>query len=149
MRVIRAHDHSHVGNDKDFIAPPTGGDTLVGVASVQTLTNKGIISPVQVLPAAGSSQVDAAAITAVSGALIHATGANAVKGIILPAGQVGKEYVIKNQDAANAVLLVYPPTGGSINALSANTAISMAAKASAVFMCIDGTVWVTTPTVPS
>jgi cobalamin biosynthesis protein CobD/CbiB len=57
--------------------------------------------------------------------------------------------VIKNSDAANAVLKVWPATGDAINAIAANSALSMAAKTSALFVSLDGTTWYTTPLLPS
>jgi hypothetical protein len=56
---------------------------------------------------------------------------------------------VKNADAANAILKVYPDTGDAINALAANAALSMAAKTSAVFVAFDATTWYTIPLLPS
>jgi len=133
---------------------PDATDTVVTLTGTQTLTNKTLTTPavtesVQVLAAAGSVQGDAGAVTASSPALIHATGADATKGIVLPAAAAGLRYMIKNADAANAVLKVYPASGDAINALSANAAISMAAKTCATFYAVDGTTWFTCPLLPS
>lgn len=56
-------------------------------------------------------------------------------GTILPAMNAGDSVVISNQ-GANA-LSVYPPVGGTINALSANTAFSQTAAKTAIYHCID------------
>jgi len=97
--------------------------------------------------AAGSTQADAASLQ-VGFNLV--TGADGTKGAILPAGAPGRVVYVKNADAANAILKVYPPTGGTINALSANAAISMALKTAAVFICgADGVAWYTIPLLPS
>jgi len=57
--------------------------------------------------------------------------------------------IVKNDDTANAVLKVYPNTSDTINALSANAALSMAAKTAAVFVAYDATAWFTVPLLPS
>lgn len=148
-RTIKVHTEAgNVGADR-VVAPPTAQDVLVGEASEQQLTNKSIIIDVQVLAATGSGQGDAAAITVDSMGLVHVTGADATKGVILPAAAAGKVVTIKNADAANAVLKVYPATDDAINAIAANSALSMAAKTCATFRAIDGTTWFTEPLLPS
>lgn len=142
-----------------FGAPSTANDTICGLTSNQTLENKTITGPtinnpvlmtnVAAVAAAGSAQGDATAITANSFALIHGTGADGTKGIRLPTASAGKLYFIKNADAANAILKVYPATGDNINALAANAAISMAAKTAAVFVALDSDVWFTFSLLPS
>lgn len=107
-------------------------------------------APVQVVAAAGSAQGDAVGITVAAPVnVVHVTGADATKGAILPTAVAGMIVMVKNQDAANAILKVYPATGAAINALAANGAISMAAKTSAVFMAISATQWFTIPLLPS
>lgn len=133
--------------------------SVVSEDQTQTLSGKTLTSPVlntpttteavEAVAAAGSAQGDATAITAGSGAIIHATGADGTKGIKLPAAAAGKKYYIKNADAANAILKVYPATGDKINAGAADAALSMAAKTAAVFCCIDGTDWFTISLLPS
>jgi hypothetical protein len=103
---------------------------------------------VQTVAAAGSAITDATQITTKGPALVKATGADASKGIKLPKAVAGKNYRIKNADAA--VLKVYPyDTSTIINALSAGAAISMAASVCAEFLCVDTTHWVTLPLLPS
>lgn len=104
---------------------------------------------VEAVAAAGSAQGDATAITETGPAFIHGTGADGTKGIILPAAAAGRILFIKNSDAANAVLKVYPASGDAINALAGDVAISMAAKTSAVFVALDATTWYTIPLLPS
>lgn len=121
---------------------PTVSGTLTGnVAGNVTL-------PVAAVAAAGSSDTDAAAITAYG--VVHATGADGTKGVKLPAAAAGKVVVIKNSDAANAVLKVYPATGDKINSGTATTgSLNMAAKTSAVLVAIDATDWFSVPLLPS
>jgi hypothetical protein len=102
--------------------------------------------PSATVAAAGSAQGDAAALAT---GFTLVTGADGTKGVILPAAAAGKQVEIKNDDAANAVLKVYPATGDAINAIAANGALSMAAKTSALFTAYDATTWYTTPLVPS
>lgn len=104
----------------------------------------------QTVAAAGSAQGDAGAIT-VTGptSVVLATGADATKGVVLPAPVAGQIVVVKNRDSDNAILKVYPATGGTINALAANGALSMAAKTSAVFVAFSATQWYTVPLLPS
>ena len=125
------------------------GDTYVRVmlATGATSTAQPIFTP-EAVAAAGSSQSDATAVGASTG-FVHATAADATKGIKLPAAVAGRTIIVKNSDAANAVLKVYPATGDAINAISANSALSMAAKTSAVFVALDGTTWYTVSLLPS
>ena len=106
--------------------------------------NRGSTSTVA---ATGSTQTDAAALNP---GFNLVTGANATKGVVLPAGQDNMEVTVKNADAANAVLNVYPSGTQTINALAASTAIAMAAKTSATFRYSAGFGgWFTVPLLPS
>ena len=130
-----------------LVAPViTGAATIADGA---TLTTPVITQDVQVLTALGTNQATAAPVTATSPGLVHALAADAAVGILLPAAAAGKTYTVKNSDAANAVLLVYPASGDAINAIAANSAISMAAKTCCTFTAIDGTTWFTNPLLPS
>ncbi len=129
-------------------------DTFAFVTLAQTLVNKTLTTPtitinVQAPAAAGNAQGNGTAVTAASPALVHATGADGTKGIVLPAAAAGKVYFVKNADAANAILKVYPASGDAINALAADAAISMAAKTACVFVALDATTWFTFPLLPS
>jgi hypothetical protein len=139
-------------NENDVKSCPSG--TIVGTTDTQTLTNKTFTTPavtesVQTLAAAGNSISDGGAITVTSPGLVFVTGADATKGVQLPVAAAGKRIFVKNDTAANAVLKVYPQVNSTINVLSANTAISMAANTSAMFYGYNATSWITIPTVPS
>lgn len=97
------------------------------------------------LAATGSAQGDAAQLPVAGFVLV--TAADGTKGVKLPAAAAGRTVHVKN--SAAAILKVYPPTGGVINALAANAAISLAASVPAIFTCYDGTTWYTTPLLPS
>ena len=104
----------------------------------------------QTIAAAGSTQADATPIGTAPMGFVLATGADATKGILLPPATAGKMFIIKNADAANAVLKVWPSGTNAINAITAGSEISMAAKTSAVFVVgDDGVTWYTTPLLPS
>lgn len=66
-----------------------------------------------------------------------ATAADSVK---LPAAVAGLTVVAVNAAAANA-MNVFPNTGDSINALAANTALSVAANKAIVFFCVVSGIW--------
>lgn len=132
----------------------TAGGTNATLTGAETLTNKTLTTPTiafnaQSVAAAGSVQGDAVAITAAAPACVLVTGANATKGAVLPAATAGAVYILKNDDTANAILKVWPAGTNTINALGASNAISMAAKASCLFMCVTANAWITVPTVPS
>ena len=99
------------------------------------------------LTAAGSTQATATQIPIKSSpALIVAAGDGSV-GIKLPPATEGKAFVVKN--TGSGTLKVYPATGDAINAIAANTEISMLTVTSALFIAQNSTTWQTCPTVPS
>jgi len=123
------------------------GGTLYNV-TLSNPTISGLTFPVAAVAAAGSSNTDAAAISAYG--VVHATGADGTKGVKLPAAAAGKIVIIKNSDAANAILKVYPDTGDKINSGTATTgSLDMAAKTSTVLVAIDATDWFSVPLLPS
>ncbi len=95
------------------------------------------------LAAAGTTQGTATQIPSESAEFYFITAANGTKGVVLPAGTPGKFITIKNDEAANAILKVYPATGASINAIAVDSAFSMPAKSEIMFTCYDGAVWFT------
>jgi hypothetical protein len=95
--------------------------------------------------AAGSAQGDAAALAL---GFQTVTGADGTKGVILPQGEVGDLVLIKGLTAG--VLKVYPNSGGQINAIAANGAMSLASGLiPAIFVCAGSAQWYTIPLVPS
>lgn len=104
----------------------------------------------QALAATGSVIGDAAQITQPAPAIVHGTGSDGTKGIKLPRAVKGKMYFVKNSDAANQVLKVYPfDTNDAINALTAGDPISMGAKTAAIFISFNSTTWYTFSLLPS
>lgn len=90
------------------------------------------------ITAAGTGQGDA---TPVWLSHVIVTTAAAGTGVRLPAPEAGAQITVKNL-GANAVL-VYPATGGAINALAANAGFSVAAAGQARFVGRNGINWVT------
>lgn len=132
--------------DKDVILV-TKIAPLVYAAPLSGIVNPNApILPSATVAAAGSVQGDAAAI--VTGFTL-VTAANAVKGVILPAAAAGLMCWVKNGDAANAVLKVWPAGANNINALANSAAMSMAAKTAAVFVAYDANTWYTFSLLPS
>jgi hypothetical protein len=105
------------------------------------LTPEGMLKmPVATIAAAGSAQGDSTPIT--TGGIIHVTGADATKGVQLPAidaDRVGAILIINNHAAA--VLKVYPESGGAINAASANAAISQIASSIGIYVATAAATW--------
>lgn len=85
------------------------------------------------LTATGSTQATALQLQA---DVNRFTTVAASTGAILPAMNPGDQVVVFNGGAS--ALLVYPPVGGTINALAANAGYSVATTArTAVFVCVD------------
>ena len=120
------------------IASPTITDASVGV----TALNLDVAKPA----AAGSTRADATALTA---SFSWVTGADATKGVMLPAPTAGRMIAVKNDDTANAVLKVYAPGSAKINGVAGTTAFSMAAKTAGWFVAYDTTDWFSVPLVAS
>lgn len=116
------------------------GGTIDG-ASVTSL-NLNVAKPA----AAGSTRADATALTA---SFSWVTGADATKGVVLPAPTAGRVIAVKNDDTANAVLKVYAPGSAQINGVAGSTAYSMAAKTACFFVAYDATDWFSIPLVAS
>lgn len=92
--------------------------------------------------AAGTTRADATAMTA---SFNWVTGADAAKGVIIPAPTAGRVIIVKNDDTANAVLKVYAPGSAKINGTAGSTAFSMAAKTACLFVAYDTTDWFSVP----
>ena len=130
-----------------------------GTATLNTLTVSGALTatggvtgnvtfPVAAVAAAGTNDTNATAISDYG--VVHATGADGTKGVKLPAAAAGKVVIIKNYDAANDILKVYPGTGDKINSGTATTgSLNMAAKTATVLVAIDATDWFSIPLLPS
>ena len=133
--------------DPEFQSVSVVNGVSAGSVSSASVTASGdLFIKSATVAATGSAQGDAAAVT--SGFTL-VTGADAAKGVVLPAAAAGLVVIIKNADAANAVLKVYPASGDAINALSANASYDMAAKTSMLLVAYDATTWYTVPLLAS
>lgn len=108
--------------------------TLSGALAGTTAAFSGTVAAsTAVLAAAGTTQGTAAALAAQTTVVTPVTSG---AGVILPAF-VGVRYCVVNR-GANA-LLIYPPTGASLEAGAVNAAVSVATGASAEFMLTSAT----------
>lgn len=127
-------------------ASVSGSLTAGSVSSASVTASGNLFIKSATVAAAGSNQGTAAAV---AGGFTLVTGADAAKGVVLPAAAAGLVVIIKNADAANAVLKVYPASGDAINALAANASYDMAAKTSMLLVAYDATTWYTVPLLAS
>lgn len=110
---------------------------LIGLGSSAGLTAAICGSASTGLTAAGSTQATALLLPS---EINNVTTAAASTGVRLPPGQTGAFVVVRN-GGANAVL-VYPATGGAINALATNAGYSVAAGSTALLFGVSDTLWV-------
>ena len=89
------------------------------------------------LTAAGTVQSDALALGALGAHMIGTCASGA--GVRIAAGAPGDETIIFN-GGANACL-VYPPVSAKVNALSTNTAFTLATGTACIVHCISATQW--------
>jgi hypothetical protein len=84
--------------------------------------------------------------------VVIATSAGSAYSVLLPVSAPGLTITVLTSTATNTVA-VFPNAGGTttetINALSANAGITMAARTSATFYCVVAGQWYTNPRVPS
>ena len=144
--------------DPELVSGTTIADAAIsgGTIAGATITNATISSGTAAVSslslnvakpaAAGSTRADATALTA---SFSWVTGADATKGVVLPAPTAGRVIAIKNDDTANAVLKVYAPGSAQINSVAGSTAFSMAAKTACFFVAYDATDWFSIPLVAS
>lgn len=126
-----------------------------GTATLQTLTVTGALTasggvtgkvrlPVAAVAATGSAQGDAAALAE---GLNVVSAADGTKGVVLPTAVAGMVVIVKN--TAAAALKIYPATGGTVNALSANAAYSITNLTSTLLVASSATQWYSVPLVAS
>jgi hypothetical protein len=113
--------------------------------SASAATLGGVKLAVGTVAAAGANQGNAAALP--NAAIVTVTAADAAKGVRLPAAEAGRVIILKNVD--NAVLKVYPATGGKINVLADNASLDMAARTATMLFATSATQWFSLPLLPS
>jgi hypothetical protein len=130
--------------------PDTNGSaSFVMTAAAQTVAGAKTFSTLPIIPVAtvaatGTVQGDAAAITT---GFTLVTGADDAKGVLLPAAAAGLVCIIKVGDGAD--LKVWPNTGDAINAIAANSAMTVVDDVCFMLIALDGTTWYTLPLLPS
>lgn len=132
-------------NNAGVISVPGGPDLLDCLAAGYSFVGlssgaAGALSPSTdaITAFAGGGQGSAVQLTSVVNRVTTVgTAADSVK---LPAAVPGLEVTVINAAAANA-MNVFPATGEVINALAANTAISVAANKAISFFCAVAGVW--------
>lgn len=100
--------------------------------------------PTATVAATGTVQADAAAITT---GFTLVTGADDAKGVKLPAAAAGLWCIIKVADGAD--LKVWPNTGDAINAIAANSALTVVDDVCFALIAYDATTWYSWPLLPS
>jgi len=126
----------NTGADMEFVDKTSG---VVQFAFRTSVGSQTVVSSTDNLTAhAGGGQTNALQLAAAINRITTvATGNDSVK---LPISVAGLDVVVINAAAANA-MYVYPQTGDIINALSANTALSVAANKTATFYCCTAGQW--------
>lgn len=98
----------------------------------------------------GNATITQAAGTPIVSMLANVSG-GAASAVTMPASAVGVEITVHNTSAF--AVSVFPNAGGTgtekINALTANSSISLPSQTSTVFTCTTAGTWLTVPRVPS
>ena len=130
-----------IASDSGVISATSATLTSVSATTVAAtnVSPTNLTLTTQTLAAAGSTQGDAGVIT---GQLVFVTGADATKGVKLPAVGNGKFIILIN--TANAVLKIYPSSGEKIQGGTGDANISLAAYCVCIFGYKAAGDWYTT-----
>jgi hypothetical protein len=116
------------------------GSAVSGATSTTTLSGLVVNSISAAISAAGTTQGGATALVSnINNVTVVATGATGVR---LPTAVAGMRILVRNSDSADT-LSIYPATGGTINALSANSAYTLTAGSTIEFVATTTTQWYT------
>jgi hypothetical protein len=137
-----------------LVGPLTGavtGNVTGNTAGVHTGAVTGAVTGNWIMPAAsvaatGSTQANAALIAT---GFTLVTAADATTGVKLPAAAAGLVCIVKNDDAANAILKIWPNTSDQINAVTVDASFSIAAKTSVILVALNAVTWYSVPLLPS
>jgi hypothetical protein len=116
------------------------GSAVSGATSTTTLNGLVIDSISAAVSAAGTTQAGATGLVSNINNVTVVTAAAA--GVRLPTAVAGMRILIRNSDSADT-LSIYPATGGTINALAANAAFTLAAGSTIELMATTTTQWYT------
>lgn len=121
------------------VSAPTISTTTLNVSATGTINATGIMATVSairqavgIVSAAGTAQGTAAALV-YSMNRLQGVNDGSTTGCALPANQSGRTITVINETAASANL--WPPTGGTINALGANAAFGLTANTMYTVLC--------------
>jgi hypothetical protein len=141
------------GIAQDNVTINSGRATLQTLTVTGALTASGGVSgtvtgpvrlPVTTVAALGSTQANAAAIAE---GINVVSAADGTKGVRLPTAVAGMVVIVKN--TAAGALLIYPATGGAINAVAANGSYSITNLTSTLLVASSATQWYSVPLVAS
>jgi len=116
------------------------GSAVSGATSTTTLNGLVVNSISAAVSAAGTDQAGATGLVSNINNVTVVTAAAA--GVRLPTAVAGMRILIRNSDSLD-ILSIYPATGGTINALSANAAFTIIAGATIELMATTATQWYT------
>jgi hypothetical protein len=116
------------------------GSAVSGATSTTTLNGLVIDSISAAVSAAGTTQGTATGLVSNINNVTVVTAAAA--GVRLPTAVAGMRILVRNSDSADT-LSIYPATGGTINALAANAAFTLAAGSTTELMATTATQWYT------
>jgi hypothetical protein len=141
-----------IANNLDDLGNLATALTNLGLGTADDVTFNSVTSTTIVKAGTYFQSSAANALTAHTGggqgsALLLAKGINRITTVAapgdsvkLPAAIAGNQIVVINMDASNA-MDIFPTSGESINALTANTAISLVADATIMFFCAVNGKW--------
>jgi sugar lactone lactonase YvrE len=116
------------------------GSAVSGATSTTTLNGLVIDSISAAVSAAGTTQGTATGLVSNINNVTVVTAAAA--GVRLPTAVAGMRILVRNSDSADT-LSIYPATGGTINALAANAAFTLAAGSTIELVATTTTQWYT------
>ena len=129
-----------IGSGTKYASVALSGPFSIGASGLMAMKTATVV-------ALGTDQTNAAPVAT---GFTLVTAADATVGVILPTAVAGDMCIIKNADADNAVLKVWPFAGDAINALTHTTgSLDIAAKTSVILVAYDATTWYTIPLLPS
>lgn len=116
--------------------PAAGAFTSLSASGNLTTTGNSIRSVAATVSAAGTSQATATALTA---DINDVTTVGSGSGVRLPTAIAGMKITVFSDGANN--LLVYPATGATIDAASANTAVTLSSTKRCDYIALSSTAW--------
>lgn len=88
----------------------------------------------------GTAQVGAAAIPNFTNAVLATTAGGATAFVLPSTAELQVPYLVVNSTATAA--LIFPPSGGTINAAAADASVSLAQNLGRIFIRLNGTRWI-------